>query len=345
MGSGTPLYGIRSSFRGQASTPVPDALEPGSVVVRRGDRILEAGVDYAVDERWGMLGNRRGDDTPLTVDYRYALLRVDSIVDDGGGEPRIVRGRSHLTTPLPPPVPDGAGVVANVFVPYRGGPVEPPVLESAVPQSNPQPELLPQTIARLHAGQPLRVVCWGDSVTVGGDSSSPATAYPAVLQRGLQARFPAASVDVQAIAVGGSTSAQWLRLQGACDFARVEQARPDLVTLEFVNDCTLAADEWPALYDEIARRVADLGAELLLTTPHFTMAEMMGNTETDDRPYVEFLRKYAVHKEIALADVSARWQHLAAEGLPYLTLLRNGINHPDDRGHELCAEELLRVFA
>lgn len=332
---GTPLDGIRSSFRGQASTPVPDALEPGSVVVRRGGTVLRSGSDYTVDERWGMLGG--GDGAAAVADYRYALLRVDSIVDDGA--PRIVRGRGHLTTPLPPPLPDRARHIANVFVPYRGDPIVLPITESPAPQANPPPEL---TVAKLHAGQSVRVVCWGDSVTAGGDSSSQETAYPAVLERGLRRHYPSASVEVQGIAVGGSTSAQWLRRDGACDFDRVAAARPDLVTLEFVNDCTLPVAELPRWYDEIAARLAELGAELLLTTPHFTMAEMMGNTERDERPYVEFLRTYAVRKGIALADVSARWEHLAAEGLPYLTLLRNGINHPDDRGHALYTEELLR---
>ena len=47
---------------------------------------------------------------------------------------------------------------------------------------------------------------------------------------------------------------------------------------------------------------------------------------------------------MALADASARWEHLWQEGLPYVTLLRNGINHPDDRGHSLFSEELIKCF-
>ena len=47
---------------------------------------------------------------------------------------------------------------------------------------------------------------------------------------------------------------------------------------------------------------------------------------------------------IALADAAARWGHLWKEGLPYLTLLHNTINHPDDRGHRLFAEELWKCF-
>ena len=48
--------------------------------------------------------------------------------------------------------------------------------------------------------------------------------------------------------------------------------------------------------------------------------------------------------DYALADATARWEHLWKEGIPYVTLLRNGINHPDDRGHALFADELMGCF-
>jgi hypothetical protein len=65
----------------------------------------------------------------------------------------------------------------------------------------------------------------------------------------------------------------------------------------------------------------------------------------DPRPYTRFLREFAAAEGIALADISARWERLADLGLPYVTLLANGINHPDDRGHFLAAEELARCIA
>jgi len=73
------------------------------------------------------------------------------------------------------------------------------------------------------------------------------------------------------------------------------------------------------------------------------MLKLMGfqhMCETERRPYVLALRTFADQHHVALADASARWEHLWKEGLPYLTLLDNTINHPDDRGHRLFAEEL-----
>jgi hypothetical protein len=66
--------------------------------------------------------------------------------------------------------------------------------------------------------------------------------------------------------------------------------------------------------------------------------------EPERRPYVLALREFAERHHVALADASSRWAHLYQEGLPYITLLHNTINHPDDRGHRLFAEELWKCF-
>ena len=100
-------------------------------------------------------------------------------------------------------------------------------------------------------------------------------------------------------------------------------------------------------YAEILRRVKALNAELILITPHFTMPTMMGFKslrEKENRPYVIALSKFAQDNRLGLADASARWEHLADEGIPYVILLKNSINHPDDRGHILFAEELIKNF-
>ena len=157
--------------------------------------------------------------------------------------------------------------------------------------------------------------------------------------------------------------------RAGCDWQRIIEAKPDLVTLEFVNDAGLSGATFEQVYDEILgrvraigasarhpelanqdemlERIQAMGAELILITPHFTKPEMMGFKtlrEPERRPYVLALREYAQKRNLALADASARWEHLWKEGLPYVTLLRNGINHPDDRGHVLFADELMGCF-
>ena len=88
-------------------------------------------------------------------------------------------------------------------------------------------------------------------------------------------------------------------------------------------------------------RKYDKDAEIVLITPHFVHGMPRDH---DNRPYVANLKRFAEKHDLALADASARWAHLWREGLPYITLLANNWNHPDDRGHRLFAEELIKCF-
>ena len=66
--------------------------------------------------------------------------------------------------------------------------------------------------------------------------------------------------------------------------------------------------------------------------------------DRDPRPGVAVLREVARVENVGLADVSRRWEHLSVEGMPYVALLYNGINHPDDRGHQISADSIKAFF-
>jgi hypothetical protein len=65
---------------------------------------------------------------------------------------------------------------------------------------------------------------------------------------------------------------------------------------------------------------------------------------TDDRTSVEAMRQVARENGIGLADTARRWEHACREGIPYMTWLWNGINHPDNDGHELFVRDLMSYF-
>jgi len=356
---GTRLRELQTLGSG-VGTPAPGAVVPESIVVRQGERVLERGRDYLADPVWGSLGigpeSSVTPDDPVTVDYDYSLRRIDSRIKTADGRVIVRPGEPQLTAPVPPPVHAGEVRLANVFVDYHGDGTDAEVfpVEETAEQASTQttPGRIPKTLAKIRAGEPVKIVCWGDSVTVGGDASTPEARYPAVFEKRLKAKFPDAKIDVDAIAVGGSNSRQWLwpdRFPGrpGCDWQRIADARPDLVTIEFVNDAYMSPEQVGEMYGEILGRLKALEAEVILITPHFTMPRMMGFRtlrEPERRPYVLALRRFAASRGLALADATARWEHLWKEGLPYVTLLRNGINHPDDRGHALFADELMGCF-
>ena len=342
---------------------------PGSLEIRRekGGELLKEGEDYLVDPDWGHVGigpkSRVTTQDTVFASYRYSVRRMDTVQISADGRASLKQGEPHISSPVPPEADPGSIAVAHIFVDYGATEIASdaiyPISESAAQAVTAStPGRIPKTLAKLASGQSVTIVCWGDSVTAGGNASKPELRYVDVFAAGLRERFPQAKLDVRNISAGGSNSRQWLyperypykNLHGPANPARFENvlnAKPDLVTIEFVNDASLSPALVEETYSEILKRLEPTGAEVILITPHFTMWKMMGFNsmrESEKRPYVLALRDFAAKHHVALADASARWEHLSKEGLPYLTLLNNTINHPDDRGHRLFAEELWKCF-
>ncbi|MHC9045920.1 SGNH/GDSL hydrolase family protein [Microbacterium saperdae] len=342
--------GIMIPFRGGPSLPARQALDVGSLVVRdrRDGTVLIAEQDYVVDPTYGSIclpEHAEERERHVTLTYTYSLSRLDRLERSADGQLGLVAGVGHLSAPRPPRLREGGEHVALVFVPHFADAGEYEVFTPADRRS-PWPAShgrLPALRARIAEGKALRVLFLGDSITEGGDASTDRDTFTAVATRSLEQGLDGVAVGVTVVAKGGSTSAEWLDDEGfpECDWSRVEAAQPDVTIVEFLNDVDLTPGVLPANYGELIRRLRAIGSEIVLTTPPFTIPETMGDPDhrgIDDRPYVRWLRAYAAEEGIPLIDVSRRWEQLVEEGIPYWTLLVNGLNHPDDRGHEMAGE-------
>lgn len=211
--------------------------------------------------------------------------------------------------------------------------------------------LLPNALAKLRAGQPVTIVAFGDSVTNGGGVNRPEDWYQNQFLARLRERFPQSPIRMLSAAWGGASSKAYLEAPagGPYDFVRdVLEPKPDLVTLEFVNDAYLDEPGVAAHYAGILEKIRANGAELVLITPHLIRPDWLNVPDTlfteDPRPYVKGLKQFAAANNIALADASARWCQLRSQGIPYQTLLANDINHPDARGQKIFADALMDLF-
>jgi len=335
-----------------------------SLVIRRKPhgRPLKKGKDYLVSAPHAMLG--LGPKTTLTpqdtvhASYRYSLQRVDSIAVDQQGRAHLYRGTPAISSPLLPKLPAHSVRMLSIYRPFGATKLQRkhlfPIQETpAQAVTRTTRRRIAKTLRKLQQGQTVKIVCWGDSVTVGGDASTPQTRYVDVFTRLLKAKFPRATIEVENISIGGSRSSQWLAgmtkksQRPGLDFRRVLAAKPDLVTSEFINDAALQPTTWLPTYTTIHNSLSKIGAEWIIITPHFGHMRLMRNPNLrmrDPRPYVRFLHTFSATQQIALADASARWAHLWKEGIPYPIYLHNYYNHPDDRGHKLFAEELMKCF-
>ena len=339
----------------------PGSLDPKSLVISAGERTFSVGTDVLLDPVWGGLG--LGTNSVLSpkdevvLSYDLSSRRLDALVRSGDGKEYIRTGTPHPLTPSLPEVQEGDTVLAYVFVDYLSdGTVFDvlPLLESAAKAvtATTGPQRVAKTVAKLNSGKPVTIICWGDSVTEGGDVEMNQR-YGDQLAARLKGKYP--TVTVTTMAVGGSSSRQWLldlppaeqhRRKEETRFQRVLDARPDLVVVEFVNDQWLNKEQTLAHYREkIIAPLRAIGAEVLLLTPQRNWDRKGSWRDPDAREYVAALREMGRSDDgVGIADMAGRWEHLWREGIPFPCYLANGFNHPDVRGHSLFTEEILKAL-
>jgi hypothetical protein len=348
-------------------TTAPDMLINDSFALRPStgrSTPFKPGEDYRLDARWAtfgrVAGGAIGPQATVYASYRFGRGRIDTIFVDRSGTASLRRGVSDNANPHAPAVPPGSVVIANVWVPGRLNALTDdniyPIVEPRYPHParNRMPaaqSLLPKTWEKLRSGQPLSVLAWGDSVTEGGAASDAAHTYQRRFVTMLGEKFKSASVTLTTCAWGGRASESFLKEPPGSPHNFEEQVigrHPDLIVMEFVNDGYLTADQVEERYSWLKKRFDEIGAEWIILTPHYVRPDFMGvssiRIETDPRPFVAALKAFGAAHNVAIADASLRWGHLLREGLPYITLLSNSINHPDDRGHQMFADALMDLF-
>jgi acyl-CoA thioesterase-1 len=205
---------------------------------------------------------------------------------------------------------------------------------------------LPKTLAKLKAGQPLTIGISGDSISTGLDASALTKAFPhqpgypdlVAAQLGVNFDSP---IKMKNRAVGG-----WSVANGVADLDKLLAAKPDLVIVAYgMNDVGRKDPDWFAKQTKTILeriRTANPEIEVILVSP------MLGNKEWVHTPR-EMFGKYRDELKkltgvgVALADVTAVWE-LMLKNKHDLDLTGNGLNHPNDFGHRLYAQAILRVI-
>lgn len=354
---GAQLTGVKAQ-----ETTSPHLLDKESFVLRGSDAPFTRGVDYEIDLDWGTFGRLQEGgiqpDQTVFASYRHAQMRIDSVVLTNAGEIVLRTGESRPVAPQPPKIAPDERLLGNIYLPGFVTKLEPdhlfPVLEQSYPElpvvSN---ATVTRIVKRISAGQPLRILAWGDSVTDGAYLADKATQrWQEQFVKRLRERFPKARIELLTQAWGGRNTGSYLAEPPGSPHNYRETVlgvKPDLVISEFVNDARLDSSQVEERYSKLLADFREIGAEWIILTPHYVRPDWMGLTrerdiDNDPRPYVEGLRQFAAKHGVALADASLRYGRLWRQGIPYNTLMVNAINHPDARGMSLFADALMALF-
>ncbi len=191
----------------------------------------------------------------------------------------------------------------------------------------------------------VNIVCHGHSVPAGYFATpmvDTMNAYPHLLHAELKLRFPFAVMNVIVTAIGGENSES-----GADRFERdVLCHRPDILTIDYaLNDRRIGLDRAHAAWSRMIDAGLAAGARIILLTPTPDGTQAASYKEKDKGllgDHADQIRKLAAGRGIGLTDsLRACMQHSSREDL---SDIMSWSNHPNRRGHELVARELLSWF-
>lgn len=188
----------------------------------------------------------------------------------------------------------------------------------------------------------VNIVCHGHSVPAGYFKTPVVdtfNAYPHLLHRGLKERFPHAVINVIVTAIGGENSER-----GAKRFERdVLSLRPDIVTIDYsLNDRRIGLERAAAAWTSMIKQAQAWGIAVILLTPTPDQRAKLEDADDPLNQHAEQVRRLAREQDVALVDSLAVFREQVCGGVALPDLMSQS-NHPNRKGHDLVASELLKV--
>lgn len=206
-----------------------------------------------------------------------------------------------------------------------------------------RPPVVPsQARKTLLAGEPIRVVCFGDSVTGVYYHTGSRRAYTDMLGIALKKAAGNSKVEMINAGISGHTTVNALsRIDND-----VLRHKPDVVTVMFgLNDMTrVSLDDYRSNLKTIVSKCRGIGAEVVLATPNNVVT-------TSGRPtgkliqYCDVVREVGRELGVPVCDCYREMDGLRDRDSLGWRLLMSDAIHPNMDGHKVIAELLSRTIA
>lgn len=201
-----------------------------------------------------------------------------------------------------------------------------------------QRRFVSRTRSDLEAGADVTIVAYGDSITAG---FAVRRGFPSFWKEMLDEKYPEAGLEMINSGISGDTTMDGL---SRLDWAALSY-EPDLVTINFgINDCVLGLglEEFEMNLVEMVRRIrAGPGSEVLLLSSQTLETSPYDRLVLD---YYQAIERVAREMDVGFVDVHGAWMRRVEQGTPLSSLILPGLDHPNEAGYRIIAEELMRLF-
>ena len=195
-----------------------------------------------------------------------------------------------------------------------------------------------KTLTDLRNGCNVTIVAYGDSITAG---YAVRRGFPTFWKEMLVQKYPGVRIELINSGISGDTTMDGL---ARLDWA-VLSYEPDLVTINFgINDCVygLGVEEFEANLVEMIRRIrSGPASEILL------LSSQPLETPPYDRlvlGYYQAIERVAKEMDVGFVNVYGAWMERVRQGTPLSSLIIPGLDHPNEAGYRIIAEELMKLF-
>ncbi|MCL4484055.1 MAG: SGNH/GDSL hydrolase family protein [Bacteroidetes bacterium] len=166
------------------------------------------------------------------------------------------------------------------------------------------------------------------------------SAYPNLLLKKIKAIYPFAVVNVIVTAIGGENSVKGAE-RFECD---VLTHHPDLILIDYgLNDRGCGLDKAYLAWNEMIKQAKDRGIKVILLTPSPDQNVNYADPANQLKAHADQIRLLAAKNKVGLADSFKAFEFLYSDKSQLAGYMAQ-VNHPNERGHELIADEIIKWF-
>jgi lysophospholipase L1-like esterase len=166
------------------------------------------------------------------------------------------------------------------------------------------------------------------------------SAYPALALKKIKALYPYAVVNVIVTAVGGENS-----VSGASRFDDdVLVHHPDVLFIDYaLNDRVVGLEKSYKAWHEMIKKAKKKNIKIILLTPSPDQSVNYANMDNELKKHSDQIIRLAIENQVGLVDSYKVFEFLYPQRKK-LKKYMSQVNHPNEKGHELIAKEILTYF-
>lgn len=165
-------------------------------------------------------------------------------------------------------------------------------------------------------------------------------AYPALVLEKVKTQYPYAVVNVITTAIGGENS-----VSGAKRFNKdVLGYRPDVLFIDYaLNDRRVGLDKSYKAWDKMIRKAKRDNIKVILLTPSPDQKVQFSDPNNELRQHRDQVIGLAKKHQVGLVDSYLAFEFSFLDKDELIKYMSQG-NHPNEKGHELIAIEIMKYF-